>query len=323
MRTDGRQEDRRDVRVHERASRRERVGRRSRRGREDAAVGLHHRQELVVAIQFEIRDVGRWSSVNDELIEYLKLLRFLNLAPGCSVAVDGTGEAHTQVHPHALVAHDLVEVRLVLVKFKIRQEAQAAQAKGQDRGHDALKKPGGEEHRPIAPQCQDEIEAVGLRPAQIRGPVLEPLLQLRLTGHHLRGPEAFRVPQLGINVDVDTQVGSVARGTHEPGRQVAREVDETIVARLGDDHDGAHRAADGASLQLPRDLAHARRRGHQPRVRKVVLVLDLLENLVDIDGIVEAFVEEAWRLEGTEAGCIGSRAGPRCEIGHASGEDLL
>jgi hypothetical protein len=71
---DGGEQDGGNVGVDKGAAGRERVGCRSRRRREDAPIGLHNREEVVVAVQLEVGDVGRWAAVDDELVEDLKLL---------------------------------------------------------------------------------------------------------------------------------------------------------------------------------------------------------------------------------------------------------
>lgn len=272
------------------------------RSRKDAAVRLDDRQQLVVAVQLEVGDIGRRPAVDDELVEHLELLALLQLVAAGPVAIHGAGEAHAQVHAHAVLAHDAVQVGLVLLKLEARQEAEAAEAEGQDGGHDALEEPRGEEDGAVAAQRQDQVELLGLAPAQVGGPVLEHLVEAGVPVGDAAGVEALRVAQLGVDIDVDAEVGAVARGLEQPLGQLAGEDDELVVAGLGDDHDVADGALDGAALELLGDLAHAGGGLGEARVRHGLVVLDLLEDLVDVDGVVEALVVEAGRLQGGEGG---------------------
>lgn len=73
VRADGRQEDGGDVWVHEGAAGGEGVGGRAGGRGEDAAVGLDDGEELVVAVELEVGDVGGGPAVDDELVEDLEL----------------------------------------------------------------------------------------------------------------------------------------------------------------------------------------------------------------------------------------------------------
>lgn len=116
MRADRGEEDSGDIRVYERPASGERVCCTPCWGGEDAAVGLHDSEERIVAIKFELRDVGRWAAVNDEFVQHFELLGFDVLevfrcggAVGVLGAVNGAGEAHAEVDAHPGFAHDLVE----------------------------------------------------------------------------------------------------------------------------------------------------------------------------------------------------------------------
>lgn len=73
MRADGGEEDARDGRVGERAAGGEGVGGASCGGGDDAAVGLDDGEEVVVAVEFEVGDVGGWAAVDDEFVEDFEL----------------------------------------------------------------------------------------------------------------------------------------------------------------------------------------------------------------------------------------------------------
>lgn len=111
------------------------------RSREDAAIRLDHSQELVVAVQLQIGNVGRRPAVDDQLVQDLKLLALLHLMAHRAVAIHGAGEAHAKVDAHAVFAHDAVQVVLVPLKFEAGQETEAPEAEGQHGRHDALEKP--------------------------------------------------------------------------------------------------------------------------------------------------------------------------------------
>lgn len=123
-------------------------------GGEDAAIGLHNGQELVVAVQLEVGDIGRWSAVDDELIEDLELLALLHVLV-FAATVDGAGEAHAQVDAHAVVTHDLVEVFFVAVVLEVGEEAETSETEGEDWRDDALEEPRREEDGAVTAEGED------------------------------------------------------------------------------------------------------------------------------------------------------------------------
>ena len=76
-------------------------------------------------------------------------------------AVDGAGEAHAHVDPHACAFHDAIQGGFVIGKGEVGQEAQRAQRKTKDGRHDALEEPGRVEDGAIAAKGEDEIESFG------------------------------------------------------------------------------------------------------------------------------------------------------------------
>lgn len=76
MRADRRQEDAWNGRVSERAAGREAIRRGACWSRDDAAVRLDNGEELVIAVELEVRDVRRRAAVDDELVEHFELLAF-------------------------------------------------------------------------------------------------------------------------------------------------------------------------------------------------------------------------------------------------------
>jgi hypothetical protein len=275
------------------------------RCREDAAVRLDHGQQLIVAVQLEVGDIGRRPAVDDQLVQDLELLALLHLLARRGVAVHGTCEAHPEIRTHAILAHHTVQVLLVPFKLEARHETKTPQAEGQNGRHDALEEPGCEENGAVAAEGQNQVEVLRLGPAQVGGPVLEHSLETRVEIRDPPGAEPFRVAQLGVHVNVDTDVGPVAWGLQQEEGQFAGEQDQLVVARLGHDHNVPDGALDGLTLELPGHLAHDLGRLHQARVRHVLVVLDLLEDLVDVDGVIEAVVVEAGRLERRESGSRG------------------
>jgi hypothetical protein len=111
------------------------------RRREYAAVRLHDGQELIITVQLQVGHIGRRPAIDDQLVQNLELLALLHFVAHGPVAVHGAGEAHAEIHPHALVAHDAVQVVLVLLELEARQEAKTPKAEGQDGRHDTLKQP--------------------------------------------------------------------------------------------------------------------------------------------------------------------------------------
>lgn len=174
-------------------------------------------EELVVAVELEVGDVGRGPAVNDELVEDFKLLAFAVGGVQGAGAPDGAGEAHAEIDFHAVVAHDAAEVGAVLVKVKRGHEAEAAERKGQHGRHDALEEPRGEEHGSVAAEGEDEVKLVRLAPAEIWVPVAQRVFKGRwVLGHETCGVEALGAPQLGVDVDADARVGAVARRAKQP-----------------------------------------------------------------------------------------------------------
>jgi len=167
-----------------------RGGRRTCGSREDAAIGLHDGEQLVVAVQLEVGDVGRWAAVNDELVEDLELFTLLHVL-ALAVAVHGAGEAHAEADAHPVVAHDFVEVFLVALELEVGQEAEAAEAEGENRRDDALEEPRGEEHGAVTAEGEHQVELLRLAPAEIRRPVLEHVLVPWLGLEQTRGVETL------------------------------------------------------------------------------------------------------------------------------------
>eukprot|EP01136_Pigoraptor_vietnamica_P006903 Opistho-1_new@40419 len=71
VRTNGRQQDRRDRRVHHRSARANRVRRAARWRSHNKTVALHRRDELSIAIDLEIAQVRRRAPINHHLIHHL------------------------------------------------------------------------------------------------------------------------------------------------------------------------------------------------------------------------------------------------------------
>ncbi len=287
-------------------------------GRENTAIRLNDGQELVVAIKFQIRNVRTGPAVDDQFVQHLELFALLDVRrhrrPGrrrrrrrcCPRTsprpINRTRKPHAQIDAHALLAQHAIEMGPVSGELEIGQKAETAEAEAQDGRDDALEEPGGEEHGAVAAEGEDEVEFLGTGPAQIGRPVLEHVRELGVPGHEAGGVETGGLAQFAVDVDVDAQVGAVARRRQQPFGQFARQQHELVVARFGDDHDVSHRAFDGSALELFGDFAHARGRLHQPRVRHPLIAGDLFEHAFDVHGVVEALVVEAWRLERGEAG---------------------
>jgi hypothetical protein len=66
VRADGGEEDSGDIGVDQRAAGRERVCGGAGGGREDTAIGLDDCEQVVVAVEFELGDVGGGASVDDQ-----------------------------------------------------------------------------------------------------------------------------------------------------------------------------------------------------------------------------------------------------------------
>ena len=60
-------------------------------------------EEFLVHEEFEIGDPRRWTSVDDNLVEDVKLFRFKHLGASLYRTEDGTGESHSHVGPVSLV----------------------------------------------------------------------------------------------------------------------------------------------------------------------------------------------------------------------------
>jgi hypothetical protein len=302
VRADGGEKDSRDIGVDEGTTSWQRVCCRTSWGRKNTTISLHNSEELVVAIQLEVGNVGRRATIDDELIENLKLLRLLELgrvksSSAAVVAVDSTGESHTKVDLHTVITHDSVEVLLVLLEFKCRHEAEAAETEWEHGRDNSLEEPWCEKDSAITAESQDEVKLLRLAPAQIGCPVLEHVLEARVLGKQTRCIEASRVTELSINVYINAEVGTVAWGSQQPTSKLTGEVDQLIVACLCDNHDVANGALDRTALKLLGDFANTSCSRNEARMRHGNIVLDLLENLADIDSISKALVVEAWRLE--------------------------
>lgn len=73
MRADRREKDARDGRVGERAAGGEGVSGGTCGGGDDAAISLDDGEEVVVAVEFEVGDVGGGAAVDDEFVEDFEL----------------------------------------------------------------------------------------------------------------------------------------------------------------------------------------------------------------------------------------------------------
>lgn len=184
------------------------IGGRTSWGGDDAAVGLNNGEELIVAVELEVRDIRGGAAVDDQFIENFELFAFnavdicgaivaavsvvvltirnssvsLRLGGQASIdsAVDGAGEPHPKIDAHAVITHDAVEMGFVGGEFEVRQEAEGAEGEGKDWGNDTLEEPGGEQDGPIATESEDEIEFLRGLPAKIWSPVLQHALVARV-----------------------------------------------------------------------------------------------------------------------------------------------
>ncbi|KAI6770511.1 hypothetical protein HG530_005140 [Fusarium avenaceum] len=141
------------------------------------------------------------------------------------------------------------------------------------RRHDALEEPRSEQDGAVAAEGQDEIELLGLAPAQIGGPVLEHVL-------------------LSIDIDVDAKVGAIAWGAQQPAGKFTGEVDKLVIAGLCDNHDVANSTLDGAALELLGDFSNTSCGGNEARVRHGDIILDLLQDFANVDGISKSLMVE-------------------------------
>ena len=268
----------------------------------DATIRLDHGQELVVAVELQVGHIGGRPAVDDELVEHLELFPFFHLVPPRAVTIYRAGESHAEVDAHSFVAHDAVEMRLVSLKLKICQETETSQAEGQNGRDDALEKPRCEEDCAVSTQSQDQIKLLGLAPAEIRRPVSEHVLEAGVLVENGLGAKSFRVLELGIDIDIDSHIGTIARRLKEPDGELASKHDQLVVPSLGDNHDILDSAFDGPALELLGYLPDTGGSLHEARVRHPLVVLDLLEDLIDVDSIVEAVMVEAWRLQRGKSG---------------------
>ena len=147
-------------------------------------------EELVVAVELEIGDVGGRAAVDDELVEDFELFAFdavgwgvgeivvvigrqgfrvvldrVGRPPTVGGAIDGAGKAHAEVDVHALLAHDAIEVSFIRGELEVCKKAKGAKGKGEDRGHDALEEPGGEEDCAITAEGENKVKFLGRCPA--------------------------------------------------------------------------------------------------------------------------------------------------------------
>lgn len=77
-------------------------------------------------------------------------------------AVDGAREAHAEVDADAILKNALKGL-LVVEVVKVGQEAERAERKRNDWGHDALKEPGRKEHGAVAAELEDGGSHRGVR----------------------------------------------------------------------------------------------------------------------------------------------------------------
>lgn len=146
---------------------------------EYAAVCLDDGQELIVAIQLQIRDVRTRTPVDDQFVqdfELLSLLHFAVVRRAFARAIYRARESHAQVHPHTLLSQHPIEVLLILCELEVRQETQTTETETEDWWDDALKEPRGKENGAVTAEGEDEIELLRRCPAQVRRPVFEHLL---------------------------------------------------------------------------------------------------------------------------------------------------
>lgn len=88
-------------------------------------------------------------------------------------AENGACEAHAEVYAHAVVAHNAVEVSFVGREFKVGEEAEGAERKGEDGRNDALEEPGGVEDSAVAAEGEDKVKGFRRGPAEVGSPVFE------------------------------------------------------------------------------------------------------------------------------------------------------
>lgn len=311
MWTDGSEENSGDIGVDERAAGGEGVGGGTGGGGEDAAVSLDNGYEVVVRVELELRDIGGWATVNDEFwwnmlvdisvkgiekhtIEHLKLLGFFGLA--VNITVNSAGEPHLEVNPHAIIQH-LVEMFLVALKLKVGQKAQAAQREAENWRDDALEQPGREQDGSITSERQDEVEFLRMRPAEIRRPVFEHIGKGGLHLNHALCIKALRILELEVDIDVYAHGIPKARRLHEPVGHLPRQRNKVVIPRLRHNHDILDLRPDRPLSKLSRNLPHARRRLHKPRMAQILVMGNLIEHLLNIDRLIKLLMKEARALE--------------------------
>mgnify|MGYP005989191917 CR=1 FL=1 len=131
MGTDGGEEDGGDIGMHERSASGEGVGGGSCRSGKDASIGLDNGEKLIIAIEFQVGNVWRRATVDNELVEnFERLAAFTESVDDGSAAPDSAGEAHAEVDLHASIAHDAVKMLLVLLEFESGHESETAETEG-------------------------------------------------------------------------------------------------------------------------------------------------------------------------------------------------
>ncbi len=174
-----------------------------------------------------------------------------------SGAIYGAGKPHPQVDAHPLLPHDAVQVRFVGFEFEVGEETERAERKGEDRGNDPLKQPGGMEDRPIATQGDDKIKLFRGSPAKVRRPVFKHLRVPRVGRYERSSIEPFRIAKLCVDIDVDAKVRIIPWSLEKPFRELPGEIYKAIVTSFSYNHDIMNSASDRSSLELLRYFSHA------------------------------------------------------------------
>ena len=137
MGTDGCEQDTWDGGVRERPTGGKRIGGAACRGGENAAVCLDNGEELGIAVDLKIGDVGGGTAIDDEFVENFELFALdgvfrVDDAFGGSgrSAEDGASEAHAKVDAHTLLSHDTVQVGFVGRELEVCEEAEGPKGEG-------------------------------------------------------------------------------------------------------------------------------------------------------------------------------------------------
>lgn len=157
--------------------------------RENTAIRLNYSQELIVPIQLQIRDIRRRPAVDNQFVEDLKLLAFLHLS--FPIPIDGARKPHPHSNSHPIITHHLIQMLLIFLKFEICQEPQRPKGEREDRRDDTLEEPGGKEYSSVAAECEDQVEFLRLRPAEVGRPVFKHVLVAWLFFQEAGGVESF------------------------------------------------------------------------------------------------------------------------------------